>query len=204
MIAVRAARDDDRDEIVRLIDLAFFDLDANQYLVPESADRSAVMRRYFAIHVGHALDKGLLAQVATDGADGAVVGAALWYHSDDPGPEDYDDRTAAAVGPDRVQRFARFDHLLHEHTPETPHAYLGFLAVTPDRQGRGIGGRLLREHHERLDAQQQPAYLVASSAASARLYERHGYRPLEPLERHLLGLPNGRSMYRMWRAPQGG
>ncbi|WP_425305982.1 GNAT family N-acetyltransferase [Actinocatenispora sera] len=89
---------------------------------------------------------------------------------------------------------------MHHHTPATEHDYLGFLAVAPEHQARGIGSRLLREHHHRLDHQARPAYLVASNQHSARLYARHGYRPL-PGARYELRLLAGGSMYRMWRTP---
>jgi GNAT superfamily N-acetyltransferase len=200
MTIVRAAREQDRDRIVELIDTSFFHLDANRWLVPDAGQRSAIMRGYFAIHVDLALSHGAAAQVAVDDTSNAIVGVALWYASDDPGPADYDRRVAAVVGEPRLRRFLEFDELLHHHTPATEHDYLGFLAVAPEHQARGIGGRLLREHHRRLDHQARPAYLVASNQHSARLYARHGYQPL-PGARYELRLPAGGSMYRMWRTP---
>lgn len=201
MTDIRDARAADREPIVRLITEAFADLAANRYLVPDASRRPAVLRAYFGIHVDHALDPALdnasAAQVVVAGD--TVVGAALWYRGDDPGPADYDARMVAAVSAERADRFRHFDNLLHEHTPEAPHDYLGFLAVAPGRQGRGIGGALLNAHHRRLDAAGRPAYLVASNADSARLYLRHGYQPLQPVDRYELMLPAGGAMYRMWR-----
>ncbi|GIL29051.1 GNAT family N-acetyltransferase [Actinocatenispora comari] len=203
MTAVRNATTADRDTITHLIDRAFFHLDANTWLVPETPQRSDVMRRYLGLHVEHAVEHGTAVQVALDDQDQAIVGAALWYPAGDPGPADYDTRLAGAVGPERLHRFQRFEHLLHEHTPDTRHDYLGFLAVDPDHQGAGVGGRLLREWHWHLDAAGRPAYLVASNKRSARLYWTHGYRPLDGGRDELL-LPGGGSMYRMWRVPGAG
>jgi len=197
MTTIRCAQPEDRDQITRLIDLAFFDLDANRLLVPDTAQRSRVMQRYFDIHVDHALRHGAWVDLAL-ADDGALVGAALWYVSGDPGPTDYDQRLANAVGPDRLDRFHTFDAQLHEHTPTTPHDYLGFLAVDPTRQRSGIGGQLLHEHHKRMDIRRRPTYLVASNSDSARLYQRHGYRPLPDGHAQLV-LPNGGRMWRMWR-----
>ncbi|GIL32053.1 GNAT family N-acetyltransferase [Actinocatenispora comari] len=199
MTTVRSANPDERDQITHLINIAFHDLDANRHLVPETPQRLAVMGRYFGLYVDHALGHGACTEVALDDS-GALVGAALWYLSGDPGPADYDTRLGGLVGADRVDRFTAFDAQLHEHTPDEPHDYLGFLAVAPDRQGAGIGGRLLREHHRRLDARCRPAYLVASNSNSARLYERHGYTYL-PDGQHELVLPGGGRMWRMWRRP---
>jgi GNAT superfamily N-acetyltransferase len=193
---LRDATEDERDTIVALIDTAFFDLPANQHLIPDTGERSAVMRRYFALHVDHALAHGTT-HVAVH--DGTVVGAALWYEGDDSGPAGYDQALLAAVGEQRAGRFRAFDNQLHQHTPTTDHAYLGFLAVAPDRQSHGIGSLLLQFQHHDLDRLHRPAYLVASSERSRELYLRHGYADTG---HRLLELPNGGRMYRMWRTPR--
>lgn len=193
---LRDATLDERDAIVALIDTAFFSLPANQYLVPDRGQRSAIMRRYFALHVDHALAHGTT-HVAVH--NGTVVGAALWYESDDPGPTNYDQALVDAVGDQHTDRFRAFDNQLHQHTPTTDHTYLGFLAVTPDRQSHGIGSLLLHFQHHDLDRAHQPAYLVASSERSRALYLRHGYTDAS---HRLLTLPNGGCMYRMWRTPR--
>lgn len=190
---LRDATHDERDAIVALIDTAFLNLPANQYLIPDRGQRSAIMRRYFTIHVGHALAHGT-SHVAVH--DHTVVGAALWYEGDDPGPTNYDQALVDAVGDQHADRFRAFDDQLHQHTPTTDHAYLGFLAVIPDRQSHGIGSLLLHFQHHDLDRLHRPAYLVASSERSRELYLRHGYTDTA---HRLLELPNGGRMYRMWR-----
>ncbi|GAA1295181.1 hypothetical protein GCM10009609_75800 [Pseudonocardia aurantiaca] len=81
------------------------------------------------------------------------------------------------------------------HAKDTSH--LAFLGVHPDRQGGGLGGRLLAERLARADADGLPAYLEASSARSVPLYERHGFRLLgDPVS-----LPDGPSVQPMWREP---
>jgi ribosomal protein S18 acetylase RimI-like enzyme len=53
------------------------------------------------------------------------------------------------------------------------------LVVAPDRQGRGIGTRLLRAAEDLLPPQVRTIGLVTGqhSQANLRLYRRHGYRP---------------------------
>jgi len=84
----------------------------------------------------------------------------------------------------------------HPHAPG--HAYLPFVAVRPQRQGRGIGAALLRHRLAALDAAGTPAYLEASSVRSRRLYERIGFTRLPTR----IELPDGPDMYPMWRAPR--
>ncbi|MBN1174294.1 MAG: GNAT family N-acetyltransferase [Micromonosporaceae bacterium] len=86
----------------------------------------------------------------------------------------------------------------HAHPAERRHEYLPFIAVRPDIQTCGLGSTLLDHHHTILDLRGTPAYLEAASPASARLYRRHGYRPIrEPFG------PAGSNarLYPMWREP---
>lgn len=74
--------------------------------------------------------------------------------------------------------------------PLEPHWHLYMLAVAPRAQGRGVGSRLLAHGLARADAAGLPAHLEATTAASKRLYERHGFRetaelgPCDPLPRY--------------------
>jgi ribosomal protein S18 acetylase RimI-like enzyme len=56
-------------------------------------------------------------------------------------------------------------------------AELGRLVVAPDRQGHGLGSRLLREAEEHVPERVQLLRLFTGehSHANQRLYQRHGY-----------------------------
>ena len=56
-------------------------------------------------------------------------------------------------------------------------AHLGLMAVAPDAQRQGWGGRVLTCLLERLDQQRCPTVLLDASLAGEELYERHGFRP---------------------------
>jgi GNAT superfamily N-acetyltransferase len=62
--------------------------------------------------------------------------------------------------------------------PPTPHFYLHMIAGRDDARGQGLGSVLLSRVLDVCDAEQTPAYLEASTARSAALYERHGFREL--------------------------
>jgi predicted N-acetyltransferase YhbS len=77
---------------------------------------------------------------------------------------------------DRLPRGLFWALFVESRRPRSPHWLLLYLGVVPERQGRGLGGTLLDAGLARADADGLPAYLVASSPGSRRLYERHGFR----------------------------
>ena len=86
--------------------------------------------------------------------------------------------------------------LLEGHTPQDAHDHLQFLGVLPQRQGAGIGGRLMAPVLARCDRDAVPAYLEATSERNRALYERHGFRTTGELP-----LRDGPSLWTMWRDP---
>ena len=81
--------------------------------------------------------------------------------------------------------------------PSEPHYYLRFMGVVPERQGRGIGSALIRPALERCDREGVLAYLEATTARNAALYERHGFDTFE--ETRLGG--DGPPLWLMLRRP---
>jgi GNAT superfamily N-acetyltransferase len=79
-----------------------------------------------------------------------------------------------------------------------PHWYLGYLGTRRDRQGQGLGTRMLREVLDGPDANGLPAYLESSSERNLPLYERSGFRVVGVLQ----ALGHGPTIWRMWREPQ--
>jgi GNAT superfamily N-acetyltransferase len=79
-----------------------------------------------------------------------------------------------------------------------PHWYLGYLGTRHDRQGEGLGTRMLREVLARADADGVPAYLESSNERNLPLYERNGFRVVGDLR----ALGHGPTIWRMWREPQ--
>jgi GNAT superfamily N-acetyltransferase len=85
------------------------------------------------------------------------------------------------------------------HTRQSPpHWYLGYLATRRDRQGEGLGTRMLREVLTGADTDGVPAYLESSNERNLPLYERHGFRVIGELQ----ALGHGPTIWRMWRPPQ--
>jgi GNAT superfamily N-acetyltransferase len=178
-----------------LIATAFHALDVARWLVAHPEDRERVIYANMRIFVEHALDHGEMFLTADRSA------VAVWFRRDKPLPEiaDYDRRLWLACGP-YTDRFRALDTAFDAHHPTDPHHHLAFMAVHPNRQGRGVGTALLNRYQARLDRAAMPAYLEASSLRSRALYARHGYilRPNAPIR-----LPgDGPEMWPMWRTPQ--
>ncbi|MEU1072328.1 MULTISPECIES: GNAT family N-acetyltransferase [unclassified Streptomyces] len=197
----RVARDDEKavEAAVRLLDEAFQDDPVSSWVFPDPVHRRErhphLMRAFLEI----ALDEGH-ADLAEDG-----TATALWLDvpaEAEEDPEDEEEGPAqlrAAVDPEneRVELIGRLTASVHPHG--RAHRYLLLIAVAPDRQGQGAGAALIAPVLAECDREGVPAYLEASSARSAVLYERLGFTHLgEPLR-----LPDGPLMYPMWREPRG-
>jgi GNAT superfamily N-acetyltransferase len=199
----------DAAELSGLIALAFHDLPASVWLVPEAAAREELFPDYFRLYVDLALATGT-AYTTPD-----RTAAALWIpfgkegHDGDDAHDagaEYDTRLAEVTGT-RVDRFRAFDAQLERHHPTGErHDHLAILAVHPKLQGRGIGTALLEAHHRVLAASDEPvaAYLEAASIDSRRLYARHGYQDLPKPIPFPDGVPATTMMYPMWRPPSQG
>ncbi|MER7168622.1 GNAT family N-acetyltransferase [Micromonospora sp. NPDC000207] len=192
---VRAATPADLDEAGRLLAVAFMPDPVSRWIFPDPAERARLHPAFFRPFLEAVLDGGAL-HVAGD-----TVGAALWLPVDGHGPAEDDDglalRLEAAIGPEHTKRFAVLDDLMSADHPTRPHSYLPFIAVHPDHQGTGVGRALLEHHLRLLDAEGTPAYLEASTPRSISLYARHGFRRTAGT----LDLPEGPSLYPMWRDP---
>ncbi|HEU4421541.1 MAG TPA: GNAT family N-acetyltransferase, partial [Pilimelia sp.] len=167
-----------------------------RWITPDPVVRWESGPAYFDIFVDHAVQHGEI-YAAADPTSGHLVGVALWFPLTSliPPPREYDRRVKDACGP-AFDRIRELDAALEAHHPTEPHHYLAFLAVRPDRQGRGIGSTLLARHHARIDAAGIPAYLEANDLRNRELYLRHGY-----VNHSVIRLPDGPPIWPMWRPP---
>ncbi|WIM99145.1 GNAT family N-acetyltransferase [Actinoplanes oblitus] len=192
---IRPARAGELAAVGALISHSFDHLAADAYLVPVPGDRERVMADFFTLETEYASGHGKVEVV--DHPDGGLAAAAVWYDRTAPLPEfpDYLERLTALAG-EHLERFGALGELFEKNHPTEPHWHLQFLAVRPDEQGHGLGGALMSNVHDLLDAQGLPAYLEATNENNVRLYRRHGYTAMDPFEIHL---PDGTPFYRMWR-----
>lgn len=172
-LTVRPAMPADLPKMVETLTEGFLEGAFGDWLVPDVDTRRVVFADYFRIHAIDCLDRGNV-QVTDD-----VSGVSLWWDIDgghDDGPPDYEQRLQDACGP-YTRRFKMIGYAFGNAHPVVEHAYLGFIAVRPSEQGRGVGSLMLNAVLSQLDGDKRAAYLEASNARNRALYERHGFHP---------------------------
>jgi GNAT superfamily N-acetyltransferase len=187
----------DLNTLSQIIADAFHDLPPSAWLIADPAARRRILPGYFRLFVEYALADGVVH--TTLDRSGVALWLPLWTEEVRQ-PVNYPARLLAATLP-WTRRFMLFDAALGDRHPHgEPHHHLALLAVRPDRQGQGIGSALLDAYHAQLDREyREPGYLEAADERSRRLYARHGYADHGPP----IELPDGPSMYPMWREPRG-
>ncbi|TXS53439.1 GNAT family N-acetyltransferase [Streptomyces sp. uw30] len=194
-VAIRSAGEEDRELVVRLLDVAFQDDPVSGWVFPGEEHRRTTHHKLMAAFTDIVLAHGRV-DVTEDGS-----ACALWmsvpaeaHGQDDEGPA----RLRAAVDPEneRVEQIGRLTAAIH---PEgEAHEYLWMIGTAPERQGEGLGSALIASVLDRCDQEGVAAYLEASSARSRHLYERLGFE----LKGRPLDLPDGPRMWPMWREPR--
>jgi GNAT superfamily N-acetyltransferase len=173
---------------------AFYDDPVFTWIDPDPATRAGWVPKFFEVATPLFVSRRVSRLI------GFGAGAALWLP---PGEQLIADDELEAVGSRLADdagagaaRLLTCMEILEEHHPTEPHWYLGFLGVVPMRQGLGLGGAMLRATLEGCDDAGEPAYLEATSEHNRRVYERHGFRVIGELP-----MPDGPSLYAMWREP---
>jgi GNAT superfamily N-acetyltransferase len=191
--AIRPAAPPDTSLLGELLGRAFQDDPVFSWVMPAPASRRSRLPLLFTAMVEAYLPLGgtYLA--------GECVGGALWVPPGcDPFPEEevelFAEQVVALLGETAARRFFEVSEIMQGHHPTEPCFYLLAMGVEPDRQGRGVGGRLLDAVIRRCDATGIPAYLEATSDGNRRLYERHGFDTVTELR-----LPQGPALWPMWR-----
>lgn len=193
--AVRKAETNDRTATSAVLTAGFFDDPVTNWLVPERDRRPAIMPPVFGLYFDTFQPHGET-YLTEDG-----LGTALWLPPDreliPPDQlEDFGRRTEEAAGP-YTPRLFELGEFFEAHAPAEPHWHLQLFAVVPGYQGRGIGSTLLTHVLRRLDRDGEPAYLEATTLRNRALYERHGFEC-----RGEIVLPDGPTMWQMWRSPR--
>ncbi len=114
---------------------------------------------------------------------GSLAGVALWI----PRGREIDaaieresglSERAQVFGPATEARYGMLGRAFgeaHQQIAPEPHHYLTILGVDPDRQGRGIGGALLRPFLAEADCNGVICYVETTRARNVPFYERHGF-----------------------------
>ncbi|WP_031083117.1 GNAT family N-acetyltransferase [Streptomyces sp. NRRL WC-3549] len=196
-VRIRQADGRDRGQVVEILEAAFHDDPVSSWVFPDEEHRRAVHGKFLGVFADIALSEGRV-DLLEDG-----TAAALWLSVPAGAPEEEDEtpalmRRTADPDNERAELVGRMTGAVHPH--DRAHAYLLMIGVRPERQGEGLGRVLIDGVLERCDREGLPAYLEASSERSRGLYERIGFTCLG----RAVELPDGPSMWPMWREPQVG
>lgn len=192
---MREARLDEVDAVIATLVAAFVHGDFASWLIPDVAKRSEVYPQYFRIFAEFFIQHGQV-----DVTDDCQAVALWWPVSDYLNMDipDYDERLAKVTG-DAIGRFVMMDLAMQSHHPQfRPHHYLSHIAVHPERQREGLASALLRHRLAELDQQGVPASLEATGIRTRAIYEHFGFRLTYPID-----IPNGPTVYPMWRVAGG-
>ncbi|HWA63798.1 MAG TPA: N-acetyltransferase [Caulobacteraceae bacterium] len=186
--------------VARDLSDAFADDPMFDWFLRADARRDEARLRMFNLLVGGmARGVGRIERPASGGA------AAIWMPFEWLGPTPLSQELRAlptllfATGLARFGRLAAMRADMDKHHPmERRHAYLWFLGVARQAQGRGVGSRLLKHATDRLDAEGLPAYLETQTERNVGLYRRHGFEVISE-HKARADAPN---MWSMWREAQ--
>jgi amino acid transporter/ribosomal protein S18 acetylase RimI-like enzyme len=187
-----AQRNYSPEPIAHLMAAAYFNDEVVQWLIPEIQDQGSVCLGYFRVIVQQALATGHV-DVLDD-----YAGAAIWYPVSGyrqvftpPGQSPQINTLSANL----AWRIDLLHHATSQARPADSYSFLAFAGVWPSSQRRGLGTQLISHRLQQLDAGGSAAYLEATSEKSMGLYHRLGFRS----SGRPITLPNGPSIYPMWR-----
>ncbi|WP_052849662.1 GNAT family N-acetyltransferase [Streptomyces avicenniae] len=187
--------------VIELLSQAFQAEPVMRWIFPDERHRRTLLPALFDVLFAEHLAAHGETLVADD--DGFPDGVLLYVP---PGPPrqaaDHAARLAArleaAVGPHADRAVTLLDTLTGRHPGAPAHYHVAYCAVRPGRQGRGIGGALLRGLLERADLDGVGTYAECSTSRLLDLGVRHGFAPLP-----MIPLPDGPVVRPAWREPVG-
>jgi ribosomal protein S18 acetylase RimI-like enzyme len=162
-----------RDVIAR----AFVDDPLLRWIFPDPLTRLECTAAWMGLFVEEYL---LHARVDTITVDGCVGGVALWRipgNSTLPHPEQpsIPGLLGALVGVDHQQAVGLALRAFSLARPSTPFAYLQFLAIAPEHQGRGLGRRLIDDGCNAAASAGLPVYLETTNPRNLSFYFSLGF-----------------------------
>jgi GNAT superfamily N-acetyltransferase len=118
-----------------------------------------------------------------------VEGIAIWVHSDKWEKRKYwRIITSGAIwqaikigckATRKINKFEQYIEKKHKELAPNRHWYLSVLAVDPKYQGKGFGGKLVKEMLTRIDKEGLPCYVETEGEKNVSMYQRFGFKVLE-------------------------
>jgi len=173
---------------------AFFDDPLMLHLLRNEAARPKVMPRLFKLLLKLGLPHG--GCFVTSGYEAATLWRPpnAWHvHFKDyilNGPE-----FLGVFGSGVLTVMSTMDIIEKRH-PQEPHWYLQVIGTDPVHQGNGYASLILRQQLAVADTQGMPCYLESSKPSNVPIYQSFGFEVTGEIK-----LPNGPTLWPMWRKP---
>jgi ribosomal protein S18 acetylase RimI-like enzyme len=90
----------------------------------------------------------------------------------------------------RMMRFMDFVEKEHKAAPSSEHYYIMTVGVLPERQGKGIGKKLMAKALEIVDANHKECYLETQNKTNVPIYQKLGFEVVSDKEIPTGGLHN--------------
>lgn len=163
----------EHNKVVETLAQAFHRDPALSYILQNESSRQSRLKRLFDLIVADDARVGRVMQSAGNEA------AALWRA---PGKADSGDEPLIAqlipmlrIFGLALPRAMRVVEGIDKHRPKGDFWYLHFVGVRPAHQGKGWGGRIIREGLSRADGDDLPCWLETATPENVPLYQRLGF-----------------------------
>lgn len=173
MIEIFDAESRDHQQVAETLTQAFHTDPALSYILQDERSRPRRLKRLFDLIIE---DDASVGRVVRSSGNEA---AALWRA---PGKADSDDEPLIAqllpmlrIFGLALPRAMRVVEGIDKNRPKGDFWYLHFVGVRPDQQGKGWGGRIIREGLARADAGGLPSWLETATPENVPLYQRLGF-----------------------------
>jgi ribosomal protein S18 acetylase RimI-like enzyme len=198
-IATRPATPADLSLASGILSRAFIDDPAMCWLLPDRAGRPQRLQALFGAITRLGGDPALWTLAGNEGAEPAAV--ALWKP---PGAWQTPFLQTMTELPALLRAFGLgtpralgLQTEMERHHPKAPHWYLQFVGCSPEEQGRGFGGAVIRDRLAVCDRDGVAAALETATPSNVPLYEALGFRVTETFTHK-----DGPQFWDMWRDPR--
>ncbi len=160
---------------------AFLSAPVYRHLLPDADRRREFLRHFFHFRLVFGQRKGLAFTTPEQDAVSVWLPPEVRLRAPDYLSADLL-RGIRAAGVGTIRQMLSInaigEGMERRHCPE-PHWQLAPIAVSPERQGEGIGAQLLRHGLELVDLRQGSVFLDTQAQRTADYYRRFGFRAVE-------------------------
>ncbi|MDR1375894.1 MAG: GNAT family N-acetyltransferase [Synergistaceae bacterium] len=172
----------DVDVVVAISVKAFRHSDFYAYIAPGEEERAKFLETMFRYRVVHGLEH-CETDLAEQENDGKIIGAATWSPPEEPLKDEQIpcliEKMKALLSPYSrgvAARWIDFYEILlagMEKSVRQPFWSLSPIVVLPEKQGKGVGSRLMRKKLKEIET--LPCFLATQSTVNRDIYNRYGF-----------------------------